>query len=437
MEKKTRQSRKQKQIIERNEMIKEFRREYRRQVELEAKRLEISVQNLEQVGIRSKQDENEYIRRKLDDWEIQSFVPSGLYQEINEVNAVHQEKFVEALRNSSPAIIEELKSLIENFNVLFGELSSDEEFSQKLNIIFSLQISPYTALDSFPFTKSTSNIKNYFSWERYKVPFFWAKHFFDSEKSNNKKPVFVPDVVQVWLNELDELNDTSIEQPKDFASTFKEEITKSLEEIAPNKSLIWENFLTLQCGIYDWIDRNNLEKDFLLEIAYIFLFQFSQEKNLEVNKLRIWRRKSATRLSGHKFEFESKGWVASRERAEDYKKRLKEEFKTALDNYIFDTSNSLQLRNKLHITKPKDLDFESIYWLLAWNEGSTYSQIGKCFRRSTDAVKSGLKKLTNFGLPKRVDTPGKKKDRDLTVSEKRTQQIKKAFIDFSNREGNK
>lgn len=438
MEKKKRQSGKQKHAIERVQKIKALRLEFREHIDKLTERFEIDEKGLRQLEVANLLglDEEEFVSRELEKWENESFIPSGLYQEPDEPKLLHQQKFVEAIKNASPYILEELRPLTENFIDLFGVIASDDEFLQKLNIIFSLNKSPYQALDNFPFTRTTSTIYQRFSWKRYKVPLLWTKYIFDREKSNNKDSVPIPNDVQVWLDELYEPKDIWMEKALESAKTIKEEILNILQESTLNKDLIWENFLNLQCGLYEWMERNHLERDFLLENAYIYLFQFSQNENLPIKDLKLWGRTIPRRLQSYDLEFKSDGWWANNERPEEYKKRVIQEFNVFIKTYIYDSSNFLQLYNKSHITKPKDPNFQSLYWLIAWNEGATYSQIGRCFNQPSDTVKSGINNLKEFDLPKRMDKPGRK-GKNLIVSKVRIQEIRKVFIDSKSANKNK
>lgn len=375
-------------------------------------------------------DEEKWVSDKLESWENEKRnVPSGLYQEPDEPKVIHQQKFVEAIRNVSPRIIEELRPFAPNFNALFGEIASNDEFLEKLKIIFALQEPPYEALDGFRFTHSTATIWQNFSWKRYKVPLLWSKYLFDLEKTDDKNSVSIPNVVKIWLDELYESKDIWTEQAEDFAKKIKEVIITAFQETAPDKDLIWENFLTLQCGIYTWMERYHFDRDFLFENAYAFLFQFSQDENLPTKDLKLWGRTHPRRLQSYEFKFQSEGWWAKNEKAEEFKKRVTKEFKSVLDNYIYASSNYLHLANKLHATRPKDPDYTSIYWLIAWNEGATFPQIAECFNATIDTIKDGLNALKLFDLPKRQDKPGRK-GKYLSVSEERIQEIRKIFLEF-------
>ncbi len=299
------------------------------------------------------------------------------------------------------------------FNALFGSITSEDDFiGQKMEIIFSLQKHLLAALDDFPHNKTTWKIPADFNWKRYKVPFLLAKTVLELEKSNNKKqtqstvlpllvstrpstPILLADSVEVWKNELinSQLTDPEnwSEKIDRYLKNLRKTIIKAFQDTAVDKDLIWENFLTLQSTLYLRMERYGIEKDFVFINLYIFLYQFSLNENLVVKELNIWRQTSLSRLTSYDFVFPKQdGWWARNESAQNYQSRITKKFKNALADYLRSSYEYLQLADKKHITRPKDPDFESIYWLIAWNEGATSRQIAKCFNKSIDTIKDGI-----------------------------------------------
>ena len=246
----------------------------------------------------------------------------------------------------------------------------------------------------------------------------------------------MPDSVEIWFNELYNQKLDS-ERAEKVVENFKDIIVTGFQDIATDKDLIWENFLNLQTNLYLWMELHGLERDFIFENSYTFFYQLSQNEHLPIQDLRIWGRIFPRRLQSYEFEFpKQEGWWARNERAEDYQKRIIKEFKNALIQYLYSSYNYLDLANKKHITKPKDPDFESIYWLIGWNEGATCPQIAKCFNRSADTIKDGINALKRFALPKRNDKPGRK-GKDLPVSEERVRAIRQQFLEAKETKKNK
>ena len=58
----------------------------------------------------------------LKEWDAeQPKYPQGKYQDYGEVYVTYQQKFVEVLRDVTTQVFEDLRSLIPNFNILFGK----------------------------------------------------------------------------------------------------------------------------------------------------------------------------------------------------------------------------------------------------------------------------------------------------------------------------
>lgn len=98
-------------------------------------------------------------------------------------------------------------------------------------------------------------------------------------------------------------------------------------------------------------------------------------------------------------------------------------FEIELENYFQRVGFDLELNKKTRITKPDDPDYDSIKWLIAWNEGASMQEIANCFYKHPYTIKDGLKKLTAYDLPRRTGSPGKKKQ--SLISELRLLEIKK------------
>ena len=109
MEKQRRQSRKQKEILEVERQKKVFEKQY--------EELKTSW-NYEILGD-GLSDKESFVEKKLKQYKSKPCFPSGKYQEPDEAKITHQQKFMQAIRDTSPHLIEEIRPLVENFKALF------------------------------------------------------------------------------------------------------------------------------------------------------------------------------------------------------------------------------------------------------------------------------------------------------------------------------
>jgi hypothetical protein len=356
--------------------------------------------------------QEEFVFDKLEKWDAeQPKFPQGKYQDFGEVYVTYQQKFVEVLRDVSPQVFEDLRSLIPNFNVLFGK-----DIEKYLDVIDDLK------LDAFDYNINSPEYKSpdsKYLWGFLKVLFLTTQYKFHLSTSENENSISVPKELEMICEEFEilyknlgyrkNIYDTHL---KHKIEGFERLLQKAFQETATDETLILSNFLELQSQIYFWVDRYHLHKDWLIEYAYFILYQMSKNEDIPVKEIPILKRRYTPDTIADDFVFKSQGWWASKETAEECKAIVREEFEEKLKNYMASAHLYLDLDRKTKFTKPKDP--EKLKWLVAWNEGSTIPEIADCFCRSQDTIDDGIDELLKFDLPKRKGKRGRKKHRIVT-----------------------
>ena len=93
---------------------------------------------------------------------------------------------------------------------------------------------------------------------------------------------------------------------------FADVVKRTFQETADNKDLILPNFFLLQSGIYKWVEKYHFRKDWLIDYAYYFIYQFSQNPNLETENIEVGiKNYDYGRTMYLPFEFKANGWWAS------------------------------------------------------------------------------------------------------------------------------
>jgi hypothetical protein len=415
-----------------------------------------------------------YVARRLEEWENnQPPIISGRYYDQKHTIATYQQKFIEFIRKLYPKEIEELKAFVSFFFDLFGE---DKEKYLSLFATYKMEIIDldqtlnsyiYSLIELTPIIQFRpelyENIDYQFIWGEHRILFHFLYLLLvetDQEKKNEvlqrtvnllRDDLFVNREIENFPQEIDEsalqlyisteseriVNKVISSGGDYFAYGVKEKLARFLElDRTENDELHQPKikaFIILQVELIEWAIQHNLGKDWILKYAYDLLKQFSDKPNLESSKIDIGRLRSFS-LAGHPFEFNFNGWLAGNEDKEDYEARLRKGFEIKLEEYFRIVGSNLDLMNKTRITKPKDPEFESIKWLICWNEGATKSEIAKIFNRSTETIKDGIEELANYNLPIRIGKPGRKKE--TLINKERLLKIKSCKIGGKSTEQN-
>lgn len=419
----------------------------------------------------------EFVEKKLEEGKSQQIeIPTGKYRDEKRIVSTYQQKFVEYIRQLSPQVIEELREFVPYFDALLG--------GQKANYIniFARYKSEIFDLDySFDGKINNSILKDTFlkyrpekyksfrpnknkpfkpgEYKTYRDDYKWGEHrlmlqflYLKCVPADEEKRREVRQGMLVLLRDNLAIPYDPLESPKEidksllqkfiiiqsgkileelllneehnfFCEEAKPKIIKFLEGISPTPETSIEAFVELQIKLLKWAERHNLQKDWLLKYAYLFIWQFSNNPKLKITNIEI-PILDVHSLKAYPFGFEFDGWDAGDEDIKDYKRRITESFQSALQRYFQNIGSQSDLRNTKRITKPTDPDFESTKWLIAWNEGATKSEIAEIFNRSTETIKDGIEELLQYALPKRIGTAGRKKHR--LVSKERLLEIRKA-----------
>ncbi len=441
--------------------------------EFEAQYLEEKIKSKKSVNSQSSElfystsfsSKEHFVKSMLSYWDIeQPAIISGKYQDWNKFVSIYQQNFIEFTRQSYPNVIEELRAFTPFFNQLFGENQNNYmsifDFRKEGIFVLNKHLTTYLnslLVEDYPFLIFKPERGAFFrrfdyQWGVYKLLFLLCYLSFVNSDEEKKKEIY-QDAIKLLLdslmikwtyftnpNDIDESILQSLIVSKThqicmkfltnhkdyFISNVKQKFSESLKGISTNKEKSIEAFIALQIELFKWAERHNLEKDWVLKYAYYFLAQFSKDPNLKISEIKV-ESFYARSLAGFPFEFKFDGWLAGDETKEDYEKRLKASFESELESYFQVLAGGFDLRNTKRITKPKDPDFESIKWLIAWNESATYPQIAKFFGRATVTIENGIDLIVkNFDLPKRTGVKGRKKT--TLISENSLSQIKAAKI---------
>lgn len=353
--------------------------------------------------------QSEWIAKKIREHEFANFqLPAGIFREPEELRSKYQREYVKALLSTSPHIFNELKELAPMYVSLFGVPLSEDEILQTQNKIerFGRLGRVYKdPLERFPFTASSSSISSEFTWRRFKPAFQFARLVREVEKGG---PSGVPSPskdLEIWWQEGLKQSAYHLNTAVTATSDLREAIKEYFD--APEADSVVESFVDLQCGIYAWMERHDFETDFMLDNAYLYLGQICKHHADQEWSPTIFLRRATRRLQGMRFTFETDGWWAGKESAQDYQARVTAEVAAQLYVYLRGICVQYDLNNMVKITRPPDPDFEYIYWLIAWNEGASKKEIGDKFGRSPETIDSALPVLKQYGLPVRIGKPGR------------------------------
>lgn len=379
--------------------------------------------------------QSEWIGKKIREHEFANFeLPAGTFREPEEFRATYQQEYVRALLKTSPQVFDELKELVPLYVSLFGVPLSDDEILQTQNKIegFGRLGTVYKdPLARFPFTASSCDILPDYTWRRFKPAFQFARLVRQVETGGTSDISPVPEDLEIWLQEGLKQSayhlDTAVTATRDLREAIVERFA------AAEADHVVDSFVNLQCSIYAWMERHDFETDFMLNNAYLYLGQACQDHAYQEWSPTIFLRRVTRRLQGTPFTFEMEGWWAREESARDYQERVAAEVAAQLYLYLRGICFQFGLNDLVKITRPKDPDLEHVYWLVAWNEGATKSEIADEFGRSSETIDSALEVLKQYGLPVRVGKPGRPR-RNLARLE-RVEEIHRIFVESRRKTG--
>ena len=386
--------------------------------------------------------EESYVKTKIkEEFSSRPAVPRGVYQEVDWTERNHKFKFLTALKTASPHIFEELRSITKVFKNLFGEIACElneqgqsEQMGICLKKISELEDQIYRRITDQFFTRMLPDYvinASYPGWKRVKLPLRLCKVIICSQDKISEFDLPQNQELKQWFSSHSDEYDI-----RTFNSLFQDLrkiITQKLQVGEVNSDAVFNDYLTLQVFLFDWMEKHHLEKYWLLGVAYSILCQFAGNETLPVENIELFLPQVYRKLQADKFTFEMEGWWAGKISAKEYEKQVLAKLKKSLPEYFHKAYKDLDLADKKQVTKPKDPTYKGIYFLLAWNEGATNPQIAECFaefyKRNPlgDDIKDATNALTAFTLPKRVDKPGRKSS--FTVSDERLNFIKKVLIE--------
>jgi len=433
---------------------KEFGKEYH---QYKIERLEVK-ELLKEFGSRTVliKSKKNFVEEKLQEWENQQpLIITGKYKDDEGTEAIFQQKFVEYFVKLYPKTIEDLRELAPHFDKLFKENKDSYNviFNWHKNELFNLNQSldgeilssiiecRFLGYDSL----SYKNFRYDYKFGQFRLLFQVLYLLIIPENEEKKEktlqniktallysitpfytsPLFPNDIdkfslFNLILNQIEKII-SDLFQNNYFIEKIESTLSKFLKDVSPNEKPDVESFIILQYELMTWAEKYYLEKDWLLRYGYLFVSQFSENSKIEISEIQV-RQLKLRSLAATPFNFSFNGWLAGDETKENYEKRVEEMFEIELENYFQRVGFDLELNKKTRITKPNDPDYDSIKWLLAWNEGASMQEIANCFYKHPYTIKDGLKKLTDYDLPKRIGSPGKKKH--SLISESRLLEIK-------------
>lgn len=331
-------------------------------------------------------------------------VPAYKVQDPNALRLKYQQKFVEAAREIQPQIIEDLKELVPSFQILFAK-----EYTRKYHEIFgdlNHSLSSHWRIYPDYYNKSIFDFDQSYLWDALKLALYLAN-------------------IQYYISVVgtaDTVSDSiiqQIEENKYLLNAFSNAVKTAFKETTASEDLILSNYFHLQGKICDWADKYNLKKDWLIEYAYYFIYQFSQNSGLETKDVEIGIKDyNYANTFYDPFEFKAGGWwVAEQgETAIQYKARVTKEFEKKLEQYITEASSDLKLNELSKYTRPPS--FTSVLWLAnciikSWNSEQVLEKffpeiaVNKTkdkasfltFENKIKYIKSEIRKLKKFNLP--------------------------------------
>lgn len=392
-----------------------------------------------------------YVNEGLEEFDfLKKLVVTGRYRDPKKTVATYQQKFVEFTCQLCPAVIEELRAFVPLFDSLFGKYRdkytqlfnwTGVEIQELLNIKFWLNQNfelLYTKHHEYDFRPDRPDKFNpSFRWGQFKLMLQIAFLLLVQVEDRGKEKC-INEIIDS-LEESLETHDQFIRGKKDtpeqneFRSihqrvlldfvtksseefiTFAQPILKRyLEVITGESEPDMDAFITLQLKLLYWAEQHKIEKDWVLKYAYFILWQFSNNRSLEISQLKI-ERLNVYSFVPLPFEFKFNGWAPEDEDAEDYEKHLKEKFFSEMDNYFQAVGRRLNLEKMIRYRAHK---YEKVKWLVYANfksktaEGilekffpdiaaeKTKRQVTYlAYENKLKHIKSQIRSLANYDLP--------------------------------------
>lgn len=344
----------------------------------------------------------QWFERRLKEWDDKQLkVPTGQYQDSNRIFFTYQQKFVEMIRELVPKAIEELRDLVPDFKFLFNK--NNEKY---LDVFFELRVRLFTF---------NSYLRNVAPYRPYDDQYYWGElEFLISLIANDFAISKVPN-----FQELPDSIKRLIEEKKsNIIRPAQKAIVEAFKETAEDEENILKSFLILKLKLFEWTKKYNLQKDWLIEYAFYFLFQFSTNPSIPIEDLEI-NPHYYKPLQSSPVEFQFRGWWAGGEDKESYEKEVCEAFQKFLDKYFDNAWRHLELGDKKKGTKQPDIirkgTSNCLKWLVRWtvqnweikkiveNDLKVLDTIKtrNLFLKKVNYIKEELPKLELYKLPYR------------------------------------
>ncbi len=372
-----------------------------------------------------------FLERKLKDFDCNyPKLPTGKFKDSNKIYAVYQQKFLEVLRDSTPQAIAYLRSGLSDFEFLVGK--NNKDYLEKIR---DIQITIFEYKLETPEEEKALGGYYRYMWGRNRRLFYFFYYAMRDECVSDDLQEFIDHQTALYRRNFYD----NFVLPR--IQILETRVQQCFQDSAIDKSNIVSRFLSLQNLIYQWADKFYLHKDWLFEGAFKILNEMSIDETVLDDSIPIYPTEYEREFSVDIFKFVFPGWEASEETAEEYIERAVQGFQHHLAvemDYTANSRHSFKKRTKKTKTKGthhKRTDkkteikeeappppFESIKWLIAWNEGATHELIGRVFNQKQRNIKAMLESLPDeFNLPRQV---GKRGQRKSTISVARVQQIK-------------
>ncbi len=343
----------------------------------------------------------EFVSRKLKDEEskLPKFL-SGKYRDREKIISTYQQKFVEYIRECCPKVIEELREFVPYFERLFGEhkhkyieLFDLREEKEILDLDMSLEskINHFIIKDFFLKFRPNRlrNFKYDYIWGEYRLLLNILYFLFVREENADKRNEILQEtikllqdnlVIELDYNQLPADFDKSLPQKyivsqseiiigeilfndehKFFREDAKRKIIEYLQDISPTPETSLADFIELQVRLLKWAKGHNLQKDWLLRYASLFIWQFSKNPSSTVSDLEI-PALDIRSLAAYSFEFSFDGWLPGDEKKENYENRLIKSFESKLEQYFNSVGVQLDLDEQTKTTKA--IKYDRVKWLV-------------------------------------------------------------------------